>query len=268
MRGLASTGRLIAAVFAAAVPVLAASPAVGQLVESFEIGLSTDTIAITSNFDGARLVVFGALDNADARILRQQRYDIVVALEGPKRPLVVRKKERTLGLWINRGSEVFNSAPVSYALASTRPLGDIAAEALLAQVSIGIEDLRLSVNQDPSTITQVNRDEYASAFRRIKRETGLYNQSYGTVEFVSQTLFRAELSLPADLPVGRHVARAFLFRNGVFLLERSESLYVVKTGFENLIYEFANRYSVAYGLFAVALAIFTGWFGRIAFKRD
>ncbi|RZL27980.1 MAG: hypothetical protein EOP35_26565, partial [Rubrivivax sp.] len=98
------------------------SAAAAGLPETFEIGLSTEQIVIASNFSGARLVVFGALDNADGRVLRQGGYDIVVALEGPKTPLVVREKERVLGLWINRGSESFSSAPASYTLASTRPL--------------------------------------------------------------------------------------------------------------------------------------------------
>ena len=292
--------------------------------ESFEIGLSTDQIGITSDFTGTRLVVFGALDNADAKLLRQQRYDIVVALVGPRRGVVVREKERTLGLWINRGSESFNSVPASYALASTRPLGDITREGLRVSLSMGIEDMRLNSGpalapngekslppQDPagpnvsleepsasptepgapgeaaatgtasdpaSTAkappldealgTKANRDRYATALRRIRESTGLYNQSFGSVEFVSPTLFRADLRLPADLPVGQHTVRAYLFRSGVFIRERSEPLIVIKTGFESVVDDFATRYGFLYGLFAVALAIFTGWFGRIVFKRD
>ncbi|MEC5291236.1 TIGR02186 family protein [Aurantimonas sp. C2-6-R+9] len=286
---LSPSSGCIAAALAAVVALLV--PARAQQVESFEIGLSTNEIAITSNFTGARLVVFGALDNADARLLRQQRYDIVVALVGPRRPVVVRKKERTLGIWINRGSETFNASPESYALASTRPLSDITRESLRVSLSLGIDDLRLNI-RDPETVGAaivtepvgqviigesavdgegdpvVNRDQYASALRRIRMESGLYNQSFGSVEFVSPTLFRADLRLPADLPVGRHTVRAYLFRSGVFIRGDSEALVVVKTGLESLIDDFATRYGFLYGLFAVALAIFTGWFGRIVFKRD
>lgn len=60
--------------------------------ETIEIGLSTETIAITSNFGGTDLTIFGALDNADPMIQRQGRYDIIVVLQGPARDLVVRKK--------------------------------------------------------------------------------------------------------------------------------------------------------------------------------
>ena len=355
-----------AALFAAP---LQTEPARGQtpgLNEGFEIGLSTDEIGITSDFSGTRLVVFGALDNADAQLLRQQRYDIVVALVGPRRGVVVREKERTLGLWINRGSESFDAAPASYALASTRPLADITRENLRVSLSIGIDDMRLNTGSavrsgegpadgasapgeapslasstsstptpdedrppvespagptappigdafvaggqatagldrpeasigkpgsddtpspgdagasDPATMAAgprrqdilgsvANRDRYAEALRRIREGSGLYNQRIGGVEFVSPTLFRADLRLPADLPVGQHVVRAYLFRSGVFIREKSEPLSVVKTGFESVVDDFANRYGFLYGLFAVALAIFTGWFGRIVFKRD
>lgn len=272
--------------------------------ESFEIGLSTSTISITSDFNGARLVVFGALDNADARLLRQQRYDIVVVLIGPRRPVVVREKERTFGIWINRGSETFESVPGSYALAATRPLADIARKELRERLSLGISDLQLGSVPPPGPSGQPAVDQprdkgapqanvslaerralaagkpvvsmqgeasvgaYAEALKRIREAKGLYNQRVGSVQFVSPTLFRADLQLPADLPTGTHTARAYLFRSGVFIRETSEPLYVRKSGFESYIDDIATRYGILYGIGAVLLAIFTGWFGRLVFKRD
>jgi uncharacterized protein (TIGR02186 family) len=262
----------LAALFALAV--VTAVPARAQLAaETFEIGLSTEQIGITSDFTGARLVVFGALDNADGRILREQRYDIVVALIGPRRPVVVREKERMLGLWINRGSESFAAPPSSYALASTRPLADIMSEANRVNLSIGIADLRLGGGGEPAADDDAqavlpNRDEYATALRRIRENNGLYNQRFGSVQFVSPTLFRADLQLPAGLPTGEHTVRAYLFRQGVFIRGSTATLTVVKTGFESFIYGFATNHGILYGFAAVILAIFTGWFGRILFKRD
>ena len=265
--------RALAAWLAVVIVLLVPAQAQQQTHETFEIGLSTDQIGITSDFTGARLVVFGALDNADGRILREQRYDIVVALVGPRRPVVVREKERTLGLWINRGSERFESPPSSYALASTRPLADIMSEANRVNLSIGIADLRLGgggepVADDGAQTVVPNRDEYATALRRIRENSGLYNQRFGSVQFVSPTLFRADLQLPAGLPTGEHTVRAYLFRQGVFIRGSTETLMVVKTGFESFIYGFAIDHGILYGLTAVFLAIFTGWFGRILFKRD
>lgn len=265
----AALGSGAAAQPSASSPPQAVMPEAGTegLPEAFEIGLSTEEIVIASDFSGARLVVFGALDNADGRILRQGGYDIVVVLEGPQTPIVVREKERTLGLWINQGSERFDTVPASYSLASTRRLSDVAPPKILSQLSIGIDNLQMGRRAEAQAATP-NRDRYADAVRRIRADRGLFRESFGRVEFVSATLFRAELSLPADLPVGRHVARAFLFRQGIFLRERSDTLWVVKSGFESTVSDIARHYGAYYGIFAVALAMATGWLGRMIFRRD
>lgn len=235
--------------------------------ETFEVGLSTDVISVGTNFAGAQLVVFGALDNADARVQRQGRYDIAVLLEGPRRPLVVRERDRFLGIWINQGAQRFADVPTSYTLSSTRPLRDIAPREALRQLSLG------AANQPflPTAAEAANRPgqaAYGEALLRLKAESGLYLETSGTVEFVSSTLFRATLTLPADLPVGRHVMRAYLFKEGQFMRSRTEDLRVVKTGFESQLSTYAARNGLVYGLVAVLLAFLVGWLGRVLFKRD
>lgn len=232
--------------------------------ETFEIGLSTDTLAVGTNFAGAQLVVFGALDNADQRILRQGRYDIVVVLEGPMRPVVVRERERFLGLWINRGAERFSNVPESYSVASSRPLRDTSTREILRQLNVGAANLPFNqVGEDDP-----GRLEYVLALNRLRNDQSLFQESTGAIQFVSSTLFRASLALPPDIPVGRHTVRAFLFREGVFLHGRTESLVVRQTGFEARLSSFAVRNGTAYGFTAVLLAFVVGWFGRILFKRD
>jgi len=127
------------------------------------------------------------------------------------------------------------------------------------------EVLRAQRSTDDTT---AEADDYANAMLRLKEQSRLYSVSFGTIEFVSQTLFRATLVLPPDLPVGRHLVRAYLFREGQFIRERSEELWVRKTGLENEVSTFAANYGALYGLLAVALAVATGWFGRVLFKRD
>ena len=87
-------------------PMLAAR-AQDHIPENIQIGLSTDQVSITSDFSGAELTIFGALDNADPLISRQGRYDVIVVLEGPPRPVTVRKKTRVAGMWINTESVIF-----------------------------------------------------------------------------------------------------------------------------------------------------------------
>jgi uncharacterized protein (TIGR02186 family) len=265
------------AAFLFGVFLLAAFPAAAQLVdptvtindkfsERIDIGISTNEIAITSDFSGADITVFGAIDGADELLLATFAYDVVVALEGPRKPTTVRRKERVAGIWINRHSIQFGPIPASYSMSSTRPLADIANLMELASRDIGINNIRLvptgSIG-DGSRLT-----EFRDALRRIKQAGGLYQRDPTGVQFISKALFRATVRLPANIPVGQHTVRAVLYKNGQFVMEKVIPLRVVKTGLEQFIYNFAHVYSLAYGIVAVLLATLTGWLGSVIFRKD
>ncbi len=234
--------------------------------ESIQIGLSTDRISITSDFSGADLTIFGALDNADPLVNRQGRYDVIVVLEGPARPVVVRKKDRILGVWINTHSQTFVNVPASYSVATTRAMQDITDQVNFRQLALGTDNIYiqpLDRSKDPVTIK-----DFEAALRGLKKQRGLYTENLGGVQFLTQSLFRATLRLAPNIPVGTHKARAFLFRNGVFIKENSANLAILKAGFEQSIFRFANEHGFVYGLLAVLLAMVTGWLGRVLFRRD
>jgi uncharacterized protein (TIGR02186 family) len=237
-----------------------------QYSEMIQIGLSTDRITITTDFSGTDLTIFGALNDVDPLYARQNRYDVIVVLEGPNRPVVVRRKDRVLGMWINTQSETFVNVPISYSVSTTRPMQDMAQPATYKRLSLGA-DFRYLEPQDkqgnPATI-----EEFTAALRERKETTGLFSERIGGVQFLSPNLFRATLELAPNVPIGTHRARAFLFKNGVFIRETSAQLAIQKSGVEQSIFQAAHEYSLLYGIFAVALAIATGWLGRLIFSRD
>jgi uncharacterized protein (TIGR02186 family) len=234
--------------------------------ERIDIGISTNEIAITSDFSGADITVFGAIEGADELLLATFAYDIVVALEGPRKSSTVRRKERVAGIWINRHSIRFEPIPASYSMSSTRPLADIGNMMELASRDIGINNIRLVPTGgvgDGSRLT-----EFREALRRIKQASGMYQRDPTGVQFISKALFRATVRLPANIPVGQHRVRAVLYKNNQFVMERVIPLRVVKTGLEQFIYNFAHVYSLAYGIIAVLLATLTGWLGSVIFRKD
>ena len=234
--------------------------------ESLDIGISTDEIAITADFAGADLIVFGALDNADAYLLELGRYDIVVALEGPAHETIVRKKDRVFGIWVNRFSMRFEPAPESYSISSTLPVDRITEQIELSGRAIGIEHIHLQPSGDVGDGSLV--PEFRDALLRLRVDDGLYQSEPVGVEFVSSSLFRATIRLPANVPVGQHRLRAFLFKNNEFVMERQLTLRVVKTGIEQFIFELAHEQAFVYGLLAVLLAMVTGWLGSVLFRQD
>jgi uncharacterized protein (TIGR02186 family) len=234
--------------------------------ENIQIGQSTDHVSITAGFSGADLTIFGSLENADPLVARQGRYDVIVVLEGPARPVVVRRKDRVLGVWVNLESETFENVPISYAVATTRQLQDITEPNSYKQLSLGASNIYMQPadpGDSPATIA-----EFTKALRERKSAIGLYSENVGGVQFLSQSLFRATVRLAPDIPVGTHKARAFLFKSGLFVKESSAQLEIRKSGFEQSVFRLAHNHSILYGLFAVSLAMLTGWLGRIVFRKD
>lgn len=234
--------------------------------ESIQIGLSTDSVRITADFAGEDLTIFGSIDNVDPLVNRQGRYDVIVVLEGPAREVSVRRKDRVLGIWMNTHSEPFVNVPESYSISTTRAPQDITNPNNYRQLALGTDYLHIQPEDrggDAATLR-----EFTDALRDRKQAGGLYNERVGGVQFLSANLFRATLSLAPNVPVGTHKARAFLFRNGVFIKETSAQLAIVKSGFEQTLFRLSADHGPFYGLCAVALAIVTGWLGRLAFRRD
>lgn len=255
---------------------LPSGPALAQLgqrqaftpdLERIEIGLSTDTIAITSDFSGVGLTIFGAIDNIDPMIQRQGRYDIVVILEGPTSDLVTRRKGRVAGIWMNVASQAFTRVPESYLVASTRPPQDVTDGETLSRLSLSIGHIGLEPVATGSHKND-NLAEFTSALRRLKVQRNLYQENSSGVRFISQSLFKAQLSLPANVPLGTHVARAYLFRSGHLAAQTRATLDIRKAGLEYQLYDAAQTQPLLYGLASVALALFIGWFGRVLFRRD
>ncbi|AZO41216.1 MULTISPECIES: TIGR02186 family protein [Mesorhizobium] len=253
---------IVLSLLAAAVSAKAQVP----LTEGIQIGLSTDNVSITAGFSGADLTIFGSLENPDPLVARQGRYDVIVVLEGPPKPVVVRRKDRVLGVWVNLDSETFENVPMSYSVATTRPLQDITEPNSYKQLSLGASNLYMQpadAGDSPATI-----EEFTAALRERKSATGLYSENVGGVQFLSQNLFRATVRLAPNVPVGTHKARAFLFKSGLFIKESSAQLEIRKSGFEQSIFRVAHNYSFLYGVFAISLAMLTGWLGRLIFRRD
>lgn len=234
--------------------------------EGLDIGVSTNEIAITSDFRGADLTVFGAMTNADDLLLAIGSYDIIVTLEGPRDYATVRKKERIFGVWVNTDSMIFEQVPESYSIASTRQLDDPTQLPPINTAGVGIEHLALNPIGYIRDVGELS--DFREAYRRLKLAGGLYQKEASGVRFVSSSLFRASLRLPTNVPDGVHIVRAYLFKSGTLLTQREIPLRVVKTGLEQAITDTAHNRPFAYGLLCVLIALVTGWGASIVFRKD
>lgn len=236
--------------------------------ERIQMGISVDIVPVGSEFSGQEIAVFGTIENANplARVLNS--YAVAVAISGPPQDIVVRRKERVFGIWMNRKAREFANVPSFYAVASNRPLNTVSQRPVLRQLGLGIENIALRLHARSANSLSLQAPEFTSSLRRIRSENGLYSQNGEGVVFLSSNLFRATLSLPSNVPIGRHVVTAYLFRDGALLDRKVGALEVRKIGFEELMYTLAHQYSLWYGLLAVLIALATGWLGSVIFSTN
>ncbi len=256
--------RRLAASLAIAAALMA--PAAAETVTT---AVSSPTISVSSNFTGTDIVVFGDVERDAATVSRgAEGYDVVVIVSGPGEAVVTRRKERILGIWINRDARTYVGVPSYYAVLANRPLEEITSPELLKKLHLGIDHLVIPTGGDPTVAPSRADNDFLDAFRRLKQKSGLYLSDMTGVEFLSSTLFKASLYLPANVPVGELRADVFLFRDGALLARKTQTIDIVKVGFEQFTYEAAYNYALLYGIAAVLLAYLTGWLAGVLFRKD
>lgn len=248
---------------------LALALAIGPAgAEDLVTALSTGWIAVTSNFTGATVTVFGTVERDTATVARPGGYDVVVSVRGPNETVTTWRKERVLGLWVNYGAERHVNVPAYYVALSNRPIGGITGLRQRKESQIGFEGLRLPVTTETLQKTLEDFDAFADAFLRLKVNQGLYREIPEGVEFLSPSLFRAAIPIPAHAPIGQYKISIHLFADGALLKSRDETLVIAKEGFEYAIVTLASRWPVTYGLITLTIAFFVGWLANVLFRRD
>jgi uncharacterized protein (TIGR02186 family) len=235
---------------------LIATPALGE--ENLVSGVSQDLIQITSNYTGSDIVVFGDVEQQQRALGR----DIVVVVRGPDTELTVRRRDRVAGVWINHDAATLTGMPAFYFLASSRPLKDVAPADMLARYGIGVNSL------EPDTVhAHHDVEPFRQAALRLMTDQGLYHEAPSGVEFLSDTLFRAHVPVPAGVSVGQYDVEVYLVRGGNVESAQSTPLFIDQTGLERRLYNWAHDQPFGYGLAAVVMALIMGWLSSLVFRR-
>ena len=233
-----------------------------QAQESVVLGLSQNRVSISANFDGSEILIFGAVKR-EVKTPVYAPLEVIVEVTGPPEPIVVRRKERKLGIWVNSDSVEFPPAPSFYALATTGPLNDILSEADNQRYNIRIgAQIRLDVPED----NELNLPEFRDSVIRIRKRNGLYSERIGTVNLDQETLFNTRIALPSNLVEGDYRTRVFLTRNKQVIDSYETVIAVRKVGLERFLYNLSRERPLVYGLMSLAIAIIAGWLASTIFR--
>jgi uncharacterized protein (TIGR02186 family) len=241
-------------VLAAAITGLAAPAAAKGIVADVDDHL----VEITTDFAGQDILVFGAIDGPG---------DVILVMRGPAGRVAVHQKDRFAGIWVNAESIEFDDVPSLYGVASSRPLFEILPNEVLDRYQLGVGRLRFeTAEEQPYGV-----GSFRIALVQQKRKQGLYADRVGRVTFIGETLFRANLHLPSNVPTGTFLIDVYLVRDGRIVDAQNMPLVISKVGFGADLYKYANARSIAprfgYGVVAVLVSLLTGWLAHLAFRK-
>jgi uncharacterized protein (TIGR02186 family) len=224
---------------------------------------SSRAVEIRYSFNGAQLLLFGAILYPGGRVPRRPA-DVVVVLKGPVQPIIVREKQKAAGIWMNVERNRFRSAPGYYAVASSRPVSDLVDERTAAIYELGLQNLQLSPGG--GALPEKER-RFETGLLELRRRQGLYVEDPRGVEISEGVLYRARIAIPSQVPVGTYTAETFLIDRGRVLAAATREIVVGKSGFERFVALAARRYALIYGLAAVLLSLGLGWAAAALFRR-
>jgi len=217
--------------------------------------LSNHDLAISAGGNGASVVLFGVTDGPG---------DVVIVVRGPERDMVVRRRNRLAGLWVNTGQVAFTGVPSYYAAYSSQKLDDIVPGPVQALHQIGLANLRL----DPK-LTSLSDDQvadYRAALIDAQRQRGLYDDAVGRIAFLGNKLFRAQIDFPAAVPAGTYFIEVLLIRDGNVVTGQTTPLTISQLGLGAKLGKFAAEQPLLYGLIAVLAAAVAGLLAFMPFR--
>lgn len=233
---------------------LSAAPARG---EPLVADLASHLVAITTGFTGTSVVLFGATDGGG---------DVIVVVRGPEREVVVRRKSRIAGIWVNTREVAFSAVPSFYAVLSSHGLDEIVSPSVRALHQIGLASLRLAA-RDEKRHSPAELAAFRSALIDEQQRLGLYVDTVGKVSFLGNRLFRATINFPANVPTGTYLVEVFLVRDKAVVSGQTTPLVVSQVGVNAEVGEFAGHWALAYGFIAVAGAAMAGWLASLPFRN-
>lgn len=246
-------------------PDFASSPA---FAERLIVSVSNHRVTVTPNYSGEELVLFGSVEKDANTPASRTNYDLVVTVIGPRADMVTRRKERKFGIWINTDYREFLKVPTYLALFSNRPFDAIAPPEVERRQQLGLNNVLLTQRVGTDYADVVPNDAFRRAFVRLRIEHGLYREETSAVTFLTPTLFRTGIPLPAEVPIGTYEVEIKLFSDGALIARGDTAFDIVKVGFEQFVATTARQDGFVYGLATAFMALMTGWMASIVFRKD
>ncbi|CAN1502498.1 Conserved hypothetical protein CHP02186-related, transmembrane [Rhabdaerophilaceae bacterium] len=231
------------------------------------VTLSTREVAVTSNFSGADVAVFGLIERDLRTVTRASPFDVVITVQGPAGDVLMHNKTRFGPIWLTASRRRFSNIPLYFSTLSARPVADIGDSTQAAR-------LKLSLLHYLPEIPALNAEQeleeasYRDALLRIRAKEGAWTVDPSAVTMVRPNLFTAKISLPGKAPTGLYLVNIAVLSEGILLRQTQSGFVVRKVGFDAAIADAAKATPWLYALLTILMAILLGWTANLIFRKE
>jgi len=216
-------------------------------------GISTNEINIDSDFNGTKILLFGARSDAG---------DIAIVVRGSKKNYLVSQKSETLGVWHNKKRIKFNDVYSYYAFFTTND--NIKNKKLLKKLQIGKNNIMIKSRKEEDIKIESN---FRSELIKELSHNDLYSENSDTINFLDDTLFKVILEFPKNISRGNYLVEIYLIDDGNLTAFQSIPIYVNQVGFSAAVNDMAYNNSLKYAMIAIFLAVFSGLIANFIFNK-
>lgn len=219
--------------------------------------INNNALALTTQFDGTELLIFGSLDDGD----------IIVTVRGPAFDAIIRKKQQKYGLWVNHDYMRFHNVPSFYFMASSNRAEEFLSTNQRRLHHIGMNDFMLNikdsnVDNNPTIIAL-----FTQSLVKKMQQQGFYRHASNMIIKPANKLFRLDVPFPANIPTGTYITEIFLIKNKNIVAAQTFPIFVERQGIGAYIHQYAFAYSAFFGLIAIIIAMLCGFIADVIWHR-
>jgi len=183
--------------------------------------------------------------------------EVAVLVSGPPLELVMREQTRRWGLfWAPAGEVTFEDVPSLYLLETTVEAEELAPTHVLEELEIGYASLR-------TRLGEARRQDLVRELIVLKESEGLFSSTVvkrdgRETPAADGPVYRTVVHIPARAPAGTYSVQLCAFREGRLVSRAGGAFELEQAGFVAFVSSLAETHGLAYGLFAVVVAVVAG----------
>ena len=218
--------------------------------------LATERVDITASFTGKEILIFGAISRPG---------QVIIKLVSPHQAVSMSRKTRIGPVWVSEDKRDLTGAPGLFYLLSSAPIDRLLSGTLRDRYRLRLQDAAKEIHFAPAPR---DLEEWRTAFLRLKKDEGYYQENDHAVALRGDRLFHASLDLPPKLPLGHYRLEIYLVNDGKVLANDTHMIEVRKVRLEHWVSDIAHLRPWLFGTGFTVMVMLLGFGLGMILRRD